>query len=225
MKATSHVHRMKLYNTVSLNELIIFQIFQPCVQIIVEDISKFVFNIWGAVTFLQCITHFHVLLKQLFFFTNFFSFKLLWFMMDVLLLAGHYEAMYFWGNRPGPGSACGGLWTEGLQDRLVRTMAAMISSISTDSGLRKLVKISRICHQRLVRPPSSQTYKAWPVPHLYRVSLVGTSLLHPRLASLCGSWTNVLFLWWLLSTKASSPWAQFCVYTFKWEEKKNELLL
>lgn len=41
-------------------------------------------------------------------------------------------------DRPGPGSACGGLWTTGLQDRLVSTMAAMISSISTDSGLRKL---------------------------------------------------------------------------------------
>lgn len=39
---------------------------------------------------------------------------------------------------PGPVSVCGGLWTTGLQDRLVRTMAAMISSISTDSGLRKL---------------------------------------------------------------------------------------
>lgn len=41
-------------------------------------------------------------------------------------------------HRPGPGSFFGGLWTPGLQDRLVRTMAAIISSISTDSGLRKL---------------------------------------------------------------------------------------
>lgn len=40
--------------------------------------------------------------------------------------------------KPGPGSVCGGLWITGLQDKLVRTMAAMISSISTDSGLRKL---------------------------------------------------------------------------------------
>lgn len=39
---------------------------------------------------------------------------------------------------PGPGSVCGGFCTTGLQDKLVRTMAAIISSISTDSGLRKL---------------------------------------------------------------------------------------
>lgn len=47
------------------------------------------------------------------------------------------------GDTPGPGSVCGGLWTTGLQDRLVRTMAAMISSISTDSGLRKLETTNR----------------------------------------------------------------------------------
>lgn len=44
-------------------------------------------------------------------------------------------------DRPGLGSLVWGrLCTTGLQDRLVRTMAAMISSISTDSGLRKLNK-------------------------------------------------------------------------------------
>lgn len=41
---------------------------------------------------------------------------------------------------PGRGSLCGGLWTTGLQDRLVRTIAAIISSISTDSGLLYLRK-------------------------------------------------------------------------------------
>lgn len=46
--------------------------------------------------------------------------------------------------RPGLGSVCEGLCTTGLQDKLVRTIAAMISSISTDSGLRKLKSKTQI---------------------------------------------------------------------------------
>lgn len=59
-------------------------------------------------------------------------------------------------DRPGPGSACGGLWTTGLQDRLVSTMAAMISSISTDSGLRKLGTTQRNTFKNQAKHPHTQ---------------------------------------------------------------------
>lgn len=79
-------------------------------------------------------------------------------------------------DTPGPGSACGGLWTTGLQDRLVSTMAAMISSISTDSGLRKLDTTQRNALKNQAKHPLPQAGVSCSLPVW---SLPGSSHVAP----------------------------------------------
>lgn len=120
-------------------------------------------------------------------FIHLFVFFFFWKIIQLALFCGNDAKKGRW-DRPGPGSACGGLWTTGLQDRLVSTMAAMISSISTDSGLRKLgtnAKKTRSGFKpsTLTPPPRSRFFSpsslpVWSLPGSSPVAPASLWLLH-----------------------------------------------